>query len=116
MSSSDYSGDTPELRESQIDLEEMGESELAELYGSEGLLEDEIGEEEGSELIQEEQEEQKESQSQLESSSQDDGESEQTVVPLLNARFGTKSFKELQVNSWLIANLDTVGIKQPTLI
>ena len=31
-------------------------------------------------------------------------------------QFGTKSFKELNVASWLIGNLEAVGITKPTLI
>jgi len=69
--------------------------------------------EEESKRSEEGDEEEEHGSSDEEEADQDD----QEATTLLNAtQFGQKSFKELNVSPWLVANLDAVGIKRPTLI
>lgn len=85
---------------------EEGEAEQMMLEsGEEELLEEsEDGDQQGEKV----------SESDIEA--QESEEEEDGKHPAGQIMFGTSTFKQLQVSSWLVQNLEAVGISKPTLI
>ena len=93
------------MEDEEFGEDEMTQSNQSTIYeeGEYEIIEGENGESEMEEI-----------QSSQDDNVEDEGDKLNDMVA--DNQFGEKSFKELNVSPWLIANLETVGITKPTKI